>query len=344
MRPEMQAALRVDDTYLRVMCEVLEEHDIDSRGVLSRAGLPRRLPDAGATTSAQTSVAFRRAFAAATDRRRELWPIVARRLALQATNPYGPATRTARDIETVVRILQQSDLYTTLVSIIPLRDADGRLVGVEFDLSDTPPDLRELDEVIVVTGHICAWDSIWAGLLPYRGMELPISLPLGAINRQGHAGVVRTSSRPRLYWYPEVSTRPLPGANAYLHRQYVEDLKAVIDELRQSRNIGDRVVDRLRATGGASCSLREMAADLGTSTRSLQRTLAAQRLSFRALRDSVRRDVATSRLRDSSKPIAEIATDLGYASPTAFSDAFRHWVGQSPSAYRSSVARPDTHR
>ncbi|WP_166875267.1 helix-turn-helix transcriptional regulator [Salinibacterium sp. ZJ450] len=340
MRPETQAALRIDDTYLRIVCEVLDEHDIDSRRVLAQAGLPRRLPGSGMTTSAETSIAFRRAFAAATDRRRELWPIVAGRLVLQATNPYGPATRTAPDVETIVRILERGDLYLTLTSVVPLRDAHERLVGIEFDLSNTPPDLMELDEIIVVTAHIRVWDSIWAGLFPYRGMELPVSLPLEAINRRDHVGVVRTSSRPRLHWYPEISIRRLPGANEYLHRQHVHNLEAMIDELRQSKNVRDRVVDRLCATGGVSCSVRDVAADLGTSARSLQRALEAQGLSFRTLRDSVRRELATSRLRDTAKPIAEIASDLGYASPTSFSDAFRTWFGQSPSAYRSGVERP----
>lgn len=73
---EWKAFLRIDDTYLRIMCQVLDEHHIDSRQVLAQAGLPRRLPSAGMTTTAETSKAFRRAFAAVTDRQRELWPIV----------------------------------------------------------------------------------------------------------------------------------------------------------------------------------------------------------------------------------------------------------------------------
>ncbi|WP_167042223.1 AraC family transcriptional regulator [Salinibacterium sp. ZJ454] len=337
MKPDTQSALRIDDTYLRIMCEVLEEHGIDSRDVLARAGLPRRLPDRETTTSAETSIAFRRAFAAATDRRRELWSLVAGRLALRTSNPYGLATRTARDIESVVRILEHGDLHLGLVSVIPLRGAAGRLVGVEFDVTAAPPDLRAYEEVVSVTAHIRGWDSIWAGTFPYRRMELPVSLPLDAINRQNQAGIGRASGRPRLHWYPDISTRPLPGANEYLHRQHLRELTTLISEVRRSKGIRDRIVDRLRAAGGATCTVGQLAIEFGTSTRSLQRALAGQGLSFRALQESVKRELATSRLRGTTKPIAEIALDLGYSSPTSFSDAFSNWFGQSPSEYRAAT-------
>ncbi|WP_166875229.1 helix-turn-helix transcriptional regulator [Salinibacterium sp. ZJ450] len=111
----------------------------------------------------------------------------------------------------------------------------------------------------------------------------------------------------------------------------------MIREVRRSKGIRDRIVDRLRAPGGATCTVGQLASEFGTSTRSLQRALAKQGLSFRALQESVKRELATSGLRGTSKPIAEIALDLGYASPTSFSDAFSNWFGQSPSAYRAAA-------
>jgi AraC-like DNA-binding protein len=320
------------------MCEVLEEHGIDSRDILAAAGMPRRLSDQGATTSAETSIAFRRAFAAATDRRREIWSVVAGRLALQTTHPYGLVARTARDIESLVGILEHGDLYLSLMSVIPLRDEEGKLIGVEFDMSAAPPDLRAYEEVTSVTAHIRTWDSIWGGLVPYRRMEMPVALSLEAINRRNQAGIVRTAARPRLYWYPETSRRVLPGANEFLHRQHVRDLMTMIYELRRSKNVSDRVTERLRAPGGASCTVREVATEFRTSTRSLQRGLAQEGLTFRSLQDSVKRELAATRLRTTSKPIAEVATDLGYSSPSNFSDAFRGWFGQSPSQYRAAAA------
>lgn len=44
----------------------------------------------------------------------------------------------------------------------------------------------------------------------------------------------------------------------------MNNLRAAIDELRQSKSARDRVVDRLRAPGGASYSVREIATYLGT--------------------------------------------------------------------------------
>ncbi len=319
------------------MCEVLDEHGIDSREVLAQAGLPRRLPEMRTTTNAETSISFRRAFVAATDRRRKLWSIVASRLVMQTTSPYTLATRTARDIESVVAIIENIDLDLCLIAVVPLHDRQGQLVGIEFDASPAPPDLRAYEEVVAVTAHIRNRDSIWAGTFPYRRMELPPSLSLEAIHRQNHAGIVRTSGRPRLLWLPNLSSQPLLGATRHLHRGYLRDLESLHEELRRSKNIGDRVVEQLRTAGGAACSIGQVAREVGISTRSLQRALADQGLTFRALRDSVLREVATSRLRETLDPIAQIATDLGYTSPTSFSDAFRTWFGQSPSDFRVGV-------
>lgn len=338
MRVETLSALRLDDAYVRIMCEVLTEYGIDSRDVLTSAGLPRRLPETGGTTSAEESIAFRRAFAAATDKRRELWTIAAGRLVLHTTHPYSQATRTARDLESVVRILQEGDLYLALMTIHPLRDEHAQLVGIEFDFSAAPPDLRTYEEVTAMTAHIRGWDSLWAGPLPYRFMELPVALNLQEIHRDRHPNVVRASGRPRLHWYPEVSKRVLPGANQYLHQQHVAALDDEIAQLRGSLSLSDRVLRRLRAPGGASTPIRDVAKALEMSSRTLQRALGEQDVTFRGLQDSVKREMAVAGLRGTTEPIARIARDLGYTSPSSFSDAFRSWFGQSPSDFRSRTA------
>lgn len=45
-------------------------------------------------------------------------------------------------------------------------------------------------------------------------------------------------------------------------------------------------------------------------------------------------DKAMKLLRDTDQPIATIATEVGFSSPSAFSSAFRRVTGESPRKYR----------
>lgn len=75
----------------------------------------------------------------------------------------------------------------------------------------------------------------------------------------------------------------------------------------------------------------------GTGVRQLQRHLAAAQLSFRGVVAEVRRERALWQLRESRKPLAEIAAEAGYAELSSFHRAVRRWTGTTPLALRSST-------
>ncbi len=332
------SALRLDGIYVRIMCEVLDAHGLNSHAALQKAGLALPLRD-GSTVSAQALIALRRAFVARTDRRRELWSIVAGRYTMETTPSYGLASRTARDLEGIVRVLALNDLHSSFAAISPIRDDNGCLIGVEFDTSSAPEDLRPFEGVLALVSTIRSWDSIWAGRVPYRRLEVPPDVSFDAIGRTDHARVTPTDGRPRLIWDPEVSFRVLPGANEYLHQRYVQELRRRVAELRRSTSLQDRLLKQLRAPGGTCRTISQIAGDLDLSARTLQRTLAMQGVSFRELQDAVKRDLATAALGDIARSITSIASELGYASPSSFSYAFRECYRQTPSEYRYAKMR-----
>lgn len=81
-------------------------------------------------------------------------------------------------------------------------------------------------------------------------------------------------------------------------------------------------------------SLETAARQLGTSPRTLQRKLTQSGISFWALVEQSRFEIAGALLRDTDLKLQEIATRLGYSSPGGFSRAFARWAGRSPSAFR----------
>ncbi len=81
-------------------------------------------------------------------------------------------------------------------------------------------------------------------------------------------------------------------------------------------------------------SLDEVAHRLQLSLRSVQRRLKQEGSSYRAIKDAVRRDLALARLEQSTRPVAQIALELGYSEPSAFFRAVVGWTGEAPSTYR----------
>jgi AraC-like DNA-binding protein len=87
-------------------------------------------------------------------------------------------------------------------------------------------------------------------------------------------------------------------------------------------------------------SLKGAADHLGISSRTLQRRLKKRGISFWALVEQSRFEIAAALLCDTDLKIQEIAIRLGYSSPNGFSRAFARGAGYSPSAFRGHSARP----
>jgi len=121
-------------------------------------------------------------------------------------------------------------------------------------------------------------------------------------------------------------------------------LRRVLED--HARQVGDRVppldltTAAVRRTVAAALArgdarVATIARRLNTTSRSLQRHLQAEGLSFQGLLDDARREAAQRHLQESSLTIAEIAYLLGYSEPSAFHRAFRRWTGQTPKRVRA---------
>jgi len=80
--------------------------------------------------------------------------------------------------------------------------------------------------------------------------------------------------------------------------------------------------------------LEDIAEQIGMTSWSLQRRLREQGLTFSALVDKQRQELATYYMRQQQLPISELAPLLGYSETSAFSRALRRWFGVSPRQWR----------
>lgn len=72
----------------------------------------------------------------------------------------------------------------------------------------------------------------------------------------------------------------------------------------------------------------------GLSTRSLQRRLVENGLTYSRLIDQVRFNLVLDLLKDPSMQLMDVALELGYTEPATFTRAFQRWTGTSPSKFR----------
>jgi len=95
------------------------------------------------------------------------------------------------------------------------------------------------------------------------------------------------------------------------------------------------VIARLLPTGHPTLQL--VARHLKISPRTLQRHLAKLGLTHSKLVYQVQITRACQQLSQSDVKISEIAREVGFATPSAFSHAFQSWTGTSPRNFRKGI-------
>jgi AraC-like DNA-binding protein len=103
-------------------------------------------------------------------------------------------------------------------------------------------------------------------------------------------------------------------------------------------DVGSQVRRVLRArVSRGNVRVQQVARDLATTSRTLQRRLAAAGLSYQDLLERARREAAERHLTECALSIAEVAYLLGYSEPSAFHRAFRRWFGVTPQSFRAAL-------
>lgn len=82
--------------------------------------------------------------------------------------------------------------------------------------------------------------------------------------------------------------------------------------------------------------MESIAAELNMSRYTLYKKLKAENLTFADLLEDVRREQALNYLRDRNRPLTEVAELLGFSELSAFSRAFKRWMGKSPAEFRAA--------
>jgi AraC-like DNA-binding protein len=179
------------------------------------------------------------------------------------------------------------------------------------------------------------------GLLLERLLPQAVRFPPGARQVPEHARVLRVArlgegpdgeygiELPGACWHVPILT-----ANHELQTALLQKVAARPADTPAAGFMRDKITGYLLANAYLGVpSLEDLAANFGTTARTLQRKLRAEDTSYQAVADAVRKTLALHYLQVGAHPLKEVSYLLGYNELSAFSRAFKRWTGHSPTAY-----------
>jgi AraC-like DNA-binding protein len=130
--------------------------------------------------------------------------------------------------------------------------------------------------------------------------------------------------------------RPFVTQNEDLLKAIGAQLEAELKECNTSAHVGEQVKHTLkRSLAGKRPTLHQVARELCTSARTLQRRLTDADITFQQLLEDTRRELAHHYLEHSTAELNETAFLLGYGDANSFFRAFHGWEGTSPGEWRT---------
>jgi AraC-like DNA-binding protein len=127
------------------------------------------------------------------------------------------------------------------------------------------------------------------------------------------------------------------SSNTLLYDILINALKTYFSSVGEQGGFVDVVCREITRLGGDEIPSTEIiAARLAISPRTLRRRLSEEGYSFQEAKNLAREKRAKYYLSQTNMPLSEIAFELGFSELSAFSRAFRSWVGETPQSYREN--------
>jgi len=130
---------------------------------------------------------------------------------------------------------------------------------------------------------------------------------------------------------------PLPTHHPVLAEMQKELLEGQLDQLGQTTTSTLVCAEIARRLPHGEPRRQEVASGLGLAERTLQRRLQEESVSFQALLDRTRRELARQYLAQGHHTLSDVADLLGFVDSSNFFRACKRWFGLPPTQYRSQL-------
>lgn len=265
------------------------------------------------------------------------------RLQLAALGLVGAVIRNSRTIE---EALENCAAYTPLLTDLfdlTIQSGSGRFIIRLLPFVEKLHAYPMLKKQILLLSMAFVLHEM-DGLLLVKMKPTLVQLPYEEFELKEYQRIFRTSSIVQSQGYImefEYASlkEPILTANYELQQVLVQRLAVVNRQYPDVHSVKRRLAQLMRGNSYLGIpELREMAANLHMSVRTLQRKLKEEGVSYQQVAESVRKDIAIDFLHTGGQSIKRISFMLGYNDPGAFARAFKKWTGQTPQEYMRRVS------
>lgn len=133
---------------------------------------------------------------------------------------------------------------------------------------------------------------------------------------------------------------PLPGHMPQAHVRAEQRIRQLVGQVDETQPLRPQVEALLRDQRHLLAEGMDAVAEtLHLHPRTLQRRLRAEGCRYSDVLAALRHDLACQLLRDDTMGVEAIGEALGFSDRRSFTQAFRQWQGQTPSAYRAACKK-----
>ena len=168
-------------------------------------------------------------------------------------------------------------------------------------------------------------------------LRLEVEFPKTAVDeyrRIFNAGVTFGAPLTRIIFTASDMQLPIITRDRSLHAMFSEILAQKKSVFVQSSTSVALKQLLLMQFNGQLAGIGEAAEGLNMNARTLQRKLADEQTSFRAISAEVRKELSMHLIQRSESNITEVAEIMGYADPTSFRRAFKGWTKKTPKSVK----------
>jgi AraC-like DNA-binding protein len=282
--------------------------------------------------------------ALAISEREDLGLSVGPQLHISAHGPLGVATFSGPDLRTGLGLLAKfSQTRTEFFNITISEHPEG--MKVSFAETFNLDDLRVFVTESVFSGLFSAI-TFFVGVGQFKGqVYFAYPKPNYGQKYHDHFGDNIKFSQPvtEIFVSESILSMPSPAAEPALHQESIaiceRQLKAIkAGEAGAPVLSTEEVVSKLIFENpGRIWTLKEVAAKLHMSPRTLIRKLESEGTKFQIVRDELAKKQVANYLTDASLSVESIGHLMGFSDVSSFRRSFKRWFGETPSQYIARV-------
>jgi AraC-like DNA-binding protein len=330
--PNMQSRAYKIAPFLTQACKTL---GFGPARVLARAGLSvdylaheGRGLDAGAWFAVLEALVIE---AGSPDRAMEL----GRALARGPLHPALIAFSASPDIRTG---LHRVALFKPLIAPVALViEEQGRVLSITLTSADMTTGLPPATSIMEMSYFLELLRIFASEQITPHSMTLPAQVQITDAFRRFAGCEILSGDQTGFALRAADASLPIISADTAVYRAIEQELMARLTSLPSAIGMADRVRREIRdMLPSGRVSAEAVAGRLRVSTRSLQRKLKDEGVSFQTILDETRAALALIYLRDRKLSTEETSFLLAYRDPNSFYRAFSDWTGMTPAEARAA--------